>query len=108
MRRLALDRRNAFLLINTTVILAGKAGVGDIIDRIVSKLKDDSEPFRLMTMETVDKLLAKHGSAEIDTRLEEQLVDGMLYALGQQGEGERKQLRSSLPLPRSSSRLASR
>ena len=60
-----------------------------------------------MTMETVDKLLAKHGSAEIDTRLEEQLVDGMLYALGQQGEGK-EQLRSSLPLPRSSSRLASR
>ena len=47
-------------------------------------LKDESEPYRRMVMETVDKVVGALGAADIDARLEEQLVDGILYAFQEQ------------------------
>lgn len=35
-------------------------------------------------METIDKVVAALGAADIDARLEEQLVDGILYAFQEQ------------------------
>lgn len=42
---------------------------------------------RRMVMETIDKVVAALGAADIDARLEEQLVDGILYAFQEQARG---------------------
>ena len=83
-RRMALDRRNYKQVIETTEELAMKVGCSDILSRIVDDLKDDSEPYRRMVMETIQKVLEKLGSADVDDRLEERLIDGILYAFQEQ------------------------
>lgn len=37
-----------------------------------------------MVMETIEKIMANLGAADIDSRLEEQLIDGILYAFQEQ------------------------
>ncbi len=83
-RRMALDRRNYNQVVETTVELANKVGTSEIIIRIVDDLKDDSEPYRRMVMETVQQVLDNLGSGDIDERLEERLIDGILYAFQEQ------------------------
>lgn len=83
-RRMALDRRNYKQVIETTEELANKVGSSDIITRIVDDLKDDSEPYRRMVMETIRKVLENLGAGDIDDRLEERLIDGILYAFQEQ------------------------
>lgn len=61
-----------------------QTGVSDIVGRIVEDLKDESEPYRRMVMETIDKVVSALGSADIDSRLEELLIDGILYAFQEQ------------------------
>jgi splicing factor 3B subunit 1 len=82
--RMALDRRNYRQLVDTTVEIASKVGGADIISRIVEDLKDASEPYRKMVMETIDKVIANLGVADIDSRLEEQIIDGIVYAFQEQ------------------------
>ena len=83
-RRMALDKRNYTELVSTTEALAVKVGGSDIISRIVDDLKDESEPYRKMVMETIEKVLAAQGAMDIDAKLESQLVDGALYAFQEQ------------------------
>jgi splicing factor 3B subunit 1 len=83
-RRMALDKRNYRQVVETTVDLAQKVGCGEIIERIVDHLKDESEPYRKMTLESVEKVIASLGAADINERLEERLVDGVLYAFQEQ------------------------
>jgi len=83
-RRMALDRRNYKQLVETTVELANKVGVADIVGRIVEDLKDESEPYRKMVMETIDAVIAALGSADIDERLEVRLIDGIVFAFQEQ------------------------
>ncbi|VEU35214.1 unnamed protein product [Pseudo-nitzschia multistriata] len=83
-RRMALDRRNYRQVIETTEELANKVGSSDIITRVVDDLKDDSEPYRRMVMETIRKVLENLGAGDIDDRLEERLIDGILYAFQEQ------------------------
>ncbi|KAL6205354.1 hypothetical protein ACLB2K_022615 [Fragaria x ananassa] len=83
-RRMALDRRNYKQLVETTVELANKVGASDIIGRIVEDLKDDSEPYRHMVVETIEKVVVNLGASDIHDRLEELLIDGILYAFQEQ------------------------
>ncbi|XP_010520843.1 PREDICTED: splicing factor 3B subunit 1 isoform X2 [Tarenaya hassleriana] len=83
-RRMALDRRNYKQLVETTVEIANKVGVADIVGRVVEDLKDESEPYRRMVMETIDKVVTNLGASDIDARLEELLIDGILYAFQEQ------------------------
>ncbi|KAJ9125862.1 hypothetical protein QFC24_002646 [Naganishia onofrii] len=83
-RRMALDKRSSKQLVETTVELARKAGVADIVGRIVNDLKDDSENMRKMTMETITRVIEASGAADIDERLEIQLIDGIIYAFSEQ------------------------
>ncbi|KAI8968268.1 splicing factor 3B subunit 1 [Mycotypha africana] len=83
-RRMALDRRNYKQVVETTVELANKVGVSEIASRIVNDLKDESEPYRKMVMETTEKIISNLGAADIDPRLEELLIDGILYAFQEQ------------------------
>lgn len=75
-QRMALDRRNFRQLVDTTVEIANKVGASEIINRIVDDLKDESEQYRKMVMETIEKIMTNLSAADIDSRLEEQLIDG--------------------------------
>ena len=83
-RRMALDRRNYKQLVETTEELAKKVGSSEVVTRIVEDLKDESEPYRKMVMETIEKVISNLSAADIDQRLEEQLVDGILYSFQEQ------------------------
>jgi splicing factor 3B subunit 1 len=83
-RRMALDKRNYRQVVDTTVDIAQKVGGGEIIERMVNNLKDESEAYRKMTVETVEKIVASLGAADIGERLEERLIDGILHAFHEQ------------------------
>ncbi|KAG8756052.1 Splicing factor 3B subunit 1, partial [Serendipita sp. 396] len=83
-RRMALDKRNYKQVVETTVELAQKAGVSEIVGKIVNDLKDDSEPYRKMVMETIQNVIQTLGAADIDERLEERLLDGIIFAFQEQ------------------------
>ncbi|KAL9084543.1 MAG: hypothetical protein Q9159_005161 [Coniocarpon cinnabarinum] len=83
-RRMALDRRNYRQVVDTTVDLGQKVGCGEIVERIVGNMKDEQEAYRKMTLETIEKLIASLGAADIQERLEERLIDGVLYAFQEQ------------------------
>ncbi|EEB13765.1 U2 snRNP component prp10, putative [Pediculus humanus corporis] len=82
--RMALDRRNYRQLVDTTVEIANKVGSSEMINRVVDDLKDENEQYRKMVMETIEKIMSNLGAADIDSRLEEQLIDGILYAFQEQ------------------------
>merc|ERR1719284_2252947 len=82
--RMALDRRNYKQCVETTVEIAKKVGSVEILNRIVDDLKDENEQYRKMVMETVQLIMQEMGSSEVDSRLEEQLIDGILYAFQEQ------------------------
>ena len=83
-RRMALDRRNYRQVVETTVELAQKAGVSEIVGKIVNELKDETELYRKMVMETITKVVATLGASDIDERLEMRLVDGIIYSFREQ------------------------
>lgn len=73
-----------YQLVDTTVEIANKVGASEIINRVVDDLKDENEQYRKMVMETIEKVMGNLGAADIDSRLEEQLIDGILYAFQEQ------------------------
>lgn len=83
-RRLALDKRNYRQVVETTVDIGQKVGASEILERIVVNLKDESEAYRKMTVETVEKVVASLGAADISERLEERLIDGILHSFQEQ------------------------
>ncbi|CAL5435381.1 unnamed protein product [Camellia sinensis] len=72
-RRMALDRRNYRQLVETTVEIANKVGVAGMRVNHID-----------MVMETIEKVVANLGASDIDARLEELLIDGILYAFQEQ------------------------
>ena len=87
-RRMALDRRNYKQVVETTVELANKVGCSEVVSRVVDDLKDESEPYRKMVMETIELIIQNLGATDIDTRLEEQLIDGVIYAFQEQASDD--------------------
>jgi splicing factor 3B subunit 1 len=83
-QRMALDRRNYRQLVDTTVEIATKVGAAEIVGRVVDDLKDEAEQYRKMVMETIEKIMSSLGASDVDSRLEEQLIDGILYAFQEQ------------------------
>ncbi|KAI0640816.1 armadillo-type protein [Trametes meyenii] len=81
-RRMALDCRNYRQVVETTVELAQKSGVAEIVGRIVNDLKDEAEPYRKMVMETITKVVASLGASDIDERLEEQTTEDQVMLDG--------------------------
>lgn len=64
--------------------IANKVGAAEIIGRVVDDLKDEAEQYRKMVMESIEKIMSNLGASDIDSRLEEQLIDGILYAFQEQ------------------------
>jgi splicing factor 3B subunit 1 len=83
-RRMSYDKRNYKQMVSTTVELSTKVGFTEICKVVVEDLKDESEPFRRMVMETLDECCKKLGTTDLDDRLVEVLVDGMLFAFQEQ------------------------
>jgi splicing factor 3B subunit 1 len=83
-RRMALDKRNYKQLVETTLELAVKVGGAQVVRLLVPGLKDESEPYRRMVMDTIEQVVAALGVADVDGPLEEQLVDGVLFAFQEQ------------------------
>ena len=48
--------------------------------QVVDDLKDENEQYRKMVMETIEQILTNIGATDIHNRLEEQLINGILYA----------------------------
>jgi len=74
---MALDRCNYCQVIETTVELTQKSGVSEIIRRTVNGLKDNTEPYRKMVMETIIAIL---GVSVTNKRLKVHLMGGMIYS----------------------------
>eukprot|EP00180_Rhodochaete_pulchella_P001532 Plantae.Rhodophyta-Rhodochaete_pulchella.ctg2349.p1 GENE.Plantae.Rhodophyta-Rhodochaete_pulchella.ctg2349~~Plantae.Rhodophyta-Rhodochaete_pulchella.ctg2349.p1 ORF type:complete len:587 (-),score=119.21 Plantae.Rhodophyta-Rhodochaete_pulchella.ctg2349:321-1946(-) len=87
-RRMSLDRRNYKQLVETTEELAAKVGGAHVVGRLVNDLKDDAEPYRRMVVETISNIVNALGVGDLDSRLEERLVDGLLFAFQEQGSDE--------------------
>lgn len=83
-RRIALDRRISKSVVETSVVLAGRVGTQEIISRLLTTLKDESEPFRKMAVETIHQAVVNLGSTGLTERTEERLIDGMLVAFQEQ------------------------
>jgi splicing factor 3B subunit 1 len=79
-RKSVLERKNYKQVVETTVALALKVGSRQIIGLIKSEIKDDSEFYRKMVIETIDKVINLLGMAELEGKLEEELLDGILFA----------------------------
>jgi splicing factor 3B subunit 1 len=84
-RRMALDRRNYRLVVDTTLEIAVKIGGAEVVGRLVEGLKDESEPYRRMVVETIDNVATELGLSDIDAKLEERLIDGMMWAFQEHG-----------------------
>ncbi|GMM32737.1 U2 snRNP complex subunit [Saccharomycopsis crataegensis] len=80
-RRSALDNRLNRMIIDTTVVLSDRIGYENIVESIISYLKDDSEFLRKMSVDTVDQVFKDLEMVDLKDRTEERLIDGMLIAL---------------------------
>lgn len=58
-------------MIDTSIEIASKIGGAEILERIIPDLKSPSEPYRKMVMETIEKIVAALGVADVSSRLEE-------------------------------------
>lgn len=79
-RRMALDRRHFRSVVETTLAIAEKIGGRDIISLLTEDLKDGSDPYRKMVVETVEKITESLGLSDVDGPLEARLIDGLLFA----------------------------
>ena len=48
------------------------------------ELRDENEQYRRILMETIEKIVINQGVADINSKLEEKLMDGMLFAFQEQ------------------------
>ncbi|CDR97630.1 splicing factor, putative [Babesia bigemina] len=91
--RNSMDKKNLDLIIETTVEISNKVGL-EVIHRLVDDLKDPSESFRVMVAQCIEAVLISslgHDAdqkVELDQRLEELLIDGMIYAFQQQASDD--------------------
>ena len=83
-RRNALDKKNNEAVVETTVALARKVGAAIILEKLVDNFKDENEHFRRMTTDCTERILKELGADDVSSRLEERLVDGILYAFQEQ------------------------
>jgi splicing factor 3B subunit 1 len=83
-RTMAYDKRNYKQLVETTVKMAVKCSISLVLNMVVDDLKDESEAFRKLVADTLSQAIKQCGSASIDSRLLERLLDGVLFAFQEQ------------------------
>jgi len=70
--------------VSTTAEIAMKVGGAEIIKKLEPELRDESEQYRRILMETIEKIVSNQGVADINSKLEEKLMDGILFAFQEQ------------------------
>ena len=63
---MALNRWNYHQVVETNVEVVQKAGVSEIVGKIVNKLKDGADPCHKMVMEPITEFVATLGASDID------------------------------------------
>ena len=87
-RRMALDRKNYHEVINVTVEISKKISCAEVLNIIVYYLKDENEIFRKMTLECIEKIIKILGVIDIDKRIEQLLIDGLMLCFEEQNTDE--------------------
>lgn len=64
-RRMAMEKRNYKQLIETTVEVAKKVGVIEIVEKIYKSLKDENEAYRKMVMEGIEKIVTSENGSDL-------------------------------------------
>ena len=62
------------------MVIAGRVGGAEIVGRLVDELKDENEGFRRVVLETIERIVKEFGVADVDAKLEEKLLEGVLFA----------------------------
>jgi splicing factor 3B subunit 1 len=83
-RRIALDRKFTSLCINACYALSLKIGTSEVILQILPSLKDESEPYRRMSLEASDKVLTSLGCFDLDDKTVTRLLNGLLFCFQHQ------------------------
>lgn len=83
-RRVAIDRKLNVLCINSCYALSLKIGVSKIVVAILPSLKDESEAYRRMCLEALDKVITTFGSFDLDDKTVTRLINGLLYCFQHQ------------------------
>lgn len=86
-RRAAMDRRVSHLVVDAAHALSAKTGTGPIVEKVLFSLKDESEPFRRMAIDTASRIIDSQGAFDLDDRAVNRLLDGLLYAFQHQASG---------------------
>ena len=84
-RRTAGNRYTSKILVETTNELAERVGAEEVIRRLVPLMKDENEWFRYMVLNAIKDVISKLGASDLDIKLEEQLMNGLLFAFQEQG-----------------------
>jgi splicing factor 3B subunit 1 len=87
-RRGSLDRRVSRAILEATVALTTRLGVGRIAGPLIERLKDEAEALRKLALEALEAIVIRFGAAELDDRAEEQLIDGLVTAIQEPGSEE--------------------
>lgn len=90
LRRVAMDKKFSSLCVNACYSISLKIGSSKVIDEILLSLKDESEPFRRMTLETCDKIILELGSFDLSDRSVTRLLDGLIYTFQKQNLENKK------------------
>ena len=87
-RRGSLDRRVSRAVLEATVALTSRLGVGHVASPLIERLKDEAEALRRLALEALEAIVLRFGAAELDERAEEQLIDGLVTAIQEPGSEE--------------------
>ncbi|KAH3662218.1 hypothetical protein OGAPHI_005466 [Ogataea philodendri] len=83
-RRTALDSRISRMCVDASVSLSNKIGPNAVIGQMLVPMKDESETFRRMAVETSSRIVQQHGSFDLDDRTVERLLDALLFSFQHQ------------------------
>ena len=84
-RRSALEKKASNMCISACCSLSLKVGTVSIVDRTLITLKDSSETFREMALNTISTIIKKQGSFELSDHTISRLLDGTKYCIQHQG-----------------------
>ncbi|CCE61614.1 hypothetical protein TPHA_0A05400 [Tetrapisispora phaffii CBS 4417] len=88
-RRTALDKQLNKAVTFTTVKLSTKLGGAYTIEHLLKPLKDEAEPFRLMTTHAVERVVSQLGTDDLSDSQENRLIDSLLIAFQEQSNNNK-------------------
>jgi splicing factor 3B subunit 1 len=65
--------------VQTTVEIAKKIGAGELLARVIPDMKDENEVYRRIVLDTVAETVATLGVSDIGSRLENLVIDGVVF-----------------------------